>query len=45
MRPENFFIETWGCQMNQHDSELIEGQLRAAGLTPAGSDEAAVPAR
>ena len=20
-----FFIETWGCQMNRHDSELIEG--------------------
>ena len=31
-----YFIETWGCQMNQHDSELIEGQLRDHGLTPAG---------
>ena len=31
----SFFIETWGCQMNQHDSELIEGQLRDCGLQPA----------
>ena len=32
----SFFIETWGCQMNRHDSELIEGQLREYGLDPAG---------
>ena len=31
----SFFIETWGCQMNRHDSELIEGQLRKHGLRPA----------
>ena len=31
----SYFIETWGCQMNQHDSELIEGQLRAHGLEAA----------
>jgi len=30
-----YFIETWGCQMNQHDSELIEGQLRAGGMEAA----------
>lgn len=30
-----FFIETWGCQMNHHDSELLDGQLRAHGLRPA----------
>jgi tRNA-2-methylthio-N6-dimethylallyladenosine synthase len=30
-----FFVETYGCQMNQHDSELIEGQLRRQGLEPA----------
>ncbi|MFV2071252.1 MAG: tRNA (N6-isopentenyl adenosine(37)-C2)-methylthiotransferase MiaB [Thermoanaerobaculales bacterium] len=35
-----FFIETWGCQMNQHDSELIEGQLREAGMSRA--DDASV---
>ena len=28
-------IETWGCQMNQHDSELIEGQLREHGMAAA----------
>ena len=33
---KTFFVETWGCQMNQHDSELIEGQLRRHGLAPAG---------
>jgi tRNA-2-methylthio-N6-dimethylallyladenosine synthase len=31
----SYFIETWGCQMNQHDSELIEGQLREHGMDPA----------
>jgi tRNA-2-methylthio-N6-dimethylallyladenosine synthase len=31
----SYFIETWGCQMNRHDSELIEGQLREHGLRPA----------
>jgi len=38
---KTFFIETWGCQMNQHDSELIEGQLRQHGMSPvAVADEA-----
>jgi len=32
---KSFFVETWGCQMNQHDTELIEGQLRRHGLEPA----------
>jgi tRNA-2-methylthio-N6-dimethylallyladenosine synthase len=27
-----YCIETWGCQMNQHDSELIEGQLLRQGM-------------
>ena len=31
----SYFIETWGCQMNQHDSELIEGQLRERGMLAA----------
>jgi tRNA-2-methylthio-N6-dimethylallyladenosine synthase len=31
----SYFIETWGCQMNQHDSELIEGQLRERGMAAA----------
>jgi tRNA-2-methylthio-N6-dimethylallyladenosine synthase len=30
-----YFIETWGCQMNHHDSEHLEGQLRESGLEPA----------
>ena len=37
----SFFIETWGCQMNRHDSEHLEGQLRARKLVPAASAEAA----
>ncbi len=28
-------IRTFGCQMNEHDSERIGGMLRADGLTPA----------
>jgi len=36
-----YFIETWGCQMNQHDSELIEGQLRAHGLQATADPNAA----
>ena len=32
---KTYFVETWGCQMNQHDTELIEGQLRQHGLAPA----------
>lgn len=31
----SYFIETWGCQMNHHDSEHLEGQLRLRGLEPA----------
>ena len=38
---KTFFIETWGCQMNQHDSELIEGQLRQHGLSPVAAAEEA----
>ncbi|MCP4897774.1 MAG: tRNA (N6-isopentenyl adenosine(37)-C2)-methylthiotransferase MiaB [bacterium] len=34
-----FLIETWGCQMNQHDSEQLTGHLLKAGLRPAGESE------
>jgi tRNA-2-methylthio-N6-dimethylallyladenosine synthase len=37
----SFFIETWGCQMNQHDSELIAGQLREHGMIVAPGPEQA----
>jgi tRNA-2-methylthio-N6-dimethylallyladenosine synthase len=35
VRLNTFFIETWGCQMNRHDSERIDGELRRHGLLPA----------
>ncbi len=41
--PLAVYLETFGCQMNELDSELVEGQLRAAGyrFTPR-ADEARV---
>ena len=27
-----FFIETWGCQMNEEDSEKLSGMLKLSGL-------------
>lgn len=33
-----YFIETYGCQMNVHDSERMAGLLEQAGYDPAGSD-------
>ncbi|MGH9867724.1 MAG: tRNA (N6-isopentenyl adenosine(37)-C2)-methylthiotransferase MiaB [Candidatus Polarisedimenticolia bacterium] len=40
---KTFHIETWGCQMNEHDSEKMAGALHAMGLTPAsGAAEADV---
>ena len=32
-----FHIETWGCQMNDHDSEKLAGLLVREGHEPAGS--------
>jgi tRNA-2-methylthio-N6-dimethylallyladenosine synthase len=32
-----FHIETWGCQMNDHDSEKLSGLLIKAGHEPAAS--------
>lgn len=30
---KRYFIETWGCQMNDHDSEKLAGSLESMGLT------------
>jgi len=39
--PGTYFLETFGCQMNVLDSQLVEGQLRACGLRPAESPTSA----
>src|SRR3954462_4623038 len=31
---DRYLIRTFGCQMNEHDSERIGGLLRADGMTP-----------
>ncbi|MEE8409615.1 MAG: tRNA (N6-isopentenyl adenosine(37)-C2)-methylthiotransferase MiaB [Myxococcota bacterium] len=41
--PAGVFVETYGCQMNELDSELVQGQLESAGWRMASSiDEASV---
>jgi len=39
--PRRFFVRTYGCQMNEHDSERIAGLLAADGLVAADSAETA----
>jgi tRNA-2-methylthio-N6-dimethylallyladenosine synthase len=34
-RPGSYVIETWGCQMNVHDSEKLAGILEELGYRPA----------
>ena len=34
-----YLIETYGCQMNVHDSERMAGLLEAAGFEPTDADE------
>jgi tRNA-2-methylthio-N6-dimethylallyladenosine synthase len=34
LRSATYFLETFGCQMNVLDSQLVESQLRAAGMEP-----------
>ena len=34
--PRRFFLRTFGCQMNEHDSERIAGLLQADGLDGGG---------
>ena len=40
-RPQTYFIVTYGCQMNAHDSEKLAGMLEEMGMTPAPSREEA----
>jgi tRNA-2-methylthio-N6-dimethylallyladenosine synthase len=37
--PRSFAIRTYGCQMNEHDSERLAGMLLADGLVPADTLE------
>src|SRR4051812_9440567 len=37
--PRKFFVHTYGCQMNEHDSERIAGLLEADGLEAATSTD------
>jgi tRNA-2-methylthio-N6-dimethylallyladenosine synthase len=39
--PKSFAIRTFGCQMNEHDSERLAGLMVADGLVPAISDDVA----
>ena len=40
-RPRTYFIVTYGCQMNAHDSEKLAGMLEDMGLTAAPAREEA----
>jgi len=37
--PRRYVVRTFGCQMNEHDSERIAGLLEADGLVPAHGDD------
>jgi len=39
--PRHYLIETWGCQMNVHDSEKMAGQLSTMGYSPTSDPGAA----
>jgi len=40
-RPHTYCVVTYGCQMNAHDSEKLEGMLTQMGMTKAESRETA----
>ena len=40
-RPQTYFVVTYGCQMNAHDSEKIAGMLEEMGIEPAAKREEA----
>lgn len=37
-KPGKYLVETYGCQMNEHDGERISGLLEADGYVPAESE-------
>ncbi len=39
--PRRFYVETWGCQMNELDSQRLAGQLMQAGVLPTRSPDQA----
>jgi tRNA-2-methylthio-N6-dimethylallyladenosine synthase len=41
MTPRRFYIETWGCQMNELDSQRMAGQLMQQGILPVREPEEA----
>ena len=41
MSGKTFYIETFGCQMNAHDSEKVVGTLEAKGYAQVETPEAA----
>ena len=38
-RPQTYYIVTYGCQMNAHDSEKLAGMLEDMGMAPAPARE------
>ena len=40
-RPRSYCVVTYGCQMNAHDSETLEGMLHEMGMVPAEDRETA----
>ena len=37
-RPQKYVVRTFGCQMNEHDSERIAGLLQSDGMVPVEDD-------
>ena len=40
-KPESFYVVTYGCQMNAHDSEKLAGMLKEMGIREADNREEA----